>query len=141
MASTSGQLGRFLARTAGHVQFATLVLAGAVAFASVAAASDPLEAALVERVSGKTSGVEFMDYLRLGQVIHLGPHDTIVLSYKASCVRETITGGTVTVGIERSQVQSGDVERIVGRCGSGKREFTDAQGTIAGRTFRGGLTR
>jgi hypothetical protein len=47
----------------------------------------------------------------------------IVLSYKASCVRETITGGTVTVEIERSQVQSGEVERIVGRCGSGKRKF------------------
>jgi hypothetical protein len=141
MASTSSQFGRFLARTAGRVRFVTLVLGGAVAFASVAAAADPFEVAMVESTSGKTSGVEFMDYVHLGQVIHLGSHDTIVLSYKASCVRETITGGTVTVGIERSQVQSGEVERIVGRCGSGKREFTDAQGAIAGRIFRGGLMR
>jgi hypothetical protein len=140
MASNFGQLSRFWARTAGQAQFAALVLAGALAFPSVAAAADPFEAAVVESISGNSSGVEFMDYLRLGQVIHLGPHDTIVLSYKASCVRETITGGTVTVGIEGSQVQSGEVERIVGRCGSGKREFTDAQGAIAGRTFRGGLT-
>src|SRR5258706_15347656 len=60
---------------------------------------------------GNPSGVEFMDYVRAGQVIRLGPHQTIVLSYMASCVRETITGGTVTVGTQRSEVQSGHVRR------------------------------
>ena len=38
-------------------------------------------------------------------MIHLSPHDWIVLSYLKSCVRETITGGTVTVGVERSEVE------------------------------------
>jgi hypothetical protein len=139
MASNSSQLSHVLARTVGHVQFATLALAGVVAFASVAAAADPVEVALVESIRGNSSGVEFMDYLRVGRVIHLDPHETIVLSYKASCVRETITGGTVTVGIDRSQVQSGKVKRFDGRCDAGKMVLTGAQSEIAGRTFRGGL--
>ena len=139
MASNSSQLSRFLAKTAGQAQFAIAVFAGAVTFASVAAAADPLEVAVVESISGNSSGVEFMDYLHLGQVIRLGPQETIVLSYKASCVRETITGGTVTVGLDGSQVRSGEVQRSVGRCGEGKSALTGAQ-SIAGRTFRGGFT-
>ena len=138
MASNFGQLSRFLASTAGQVQFAALVLAGALAFPSIATAADPSKVAVVESISGKSSGVEFMDYLHLGQVIRLGPHETIVLSYETSCVRETITGGTVTVGLDRSQVQSGEVQRFVGRCGEGKPELTGAP-SIAGRTFRGGI--
>jgi hypothetical protein len=137
MASNSSQLSRFLARTAGQGQFAVLAFAGAVAFASVAVAN-PSEVAVVESISGNSSGLEFMDYLHLGQVIRLSPRDTLVLSYKASCVRETITGGTVTVGLDRSQVQSGEVQRSIGRCSEGKSELTGAQ-SIAGRTFRGGL--
>src|SRR3974377_1354640 len=88
MASNSRQLSRFLARTAGQAQFAAVVFAGAVAFASVAAAANPSEVAVVESISGNSSGVEFMDYLHLGQVIRLSPRETLVLSYKASCVRE-----------------------------------------------------
>ena len=140
MASNSSQLSRFLARTAGQAQFAALVLAGALAFPSVAAAADPSKVAVVESISGNSSGVEFMDYLHLGQVIRLNNRETLVLSYKASCVRETITGGTVTVGLDRSQVQSGEVRRSVGRCGEGKMEVTRALNDIGGRTFRGGLT-
>jgi hypothetical protein len=137
MANNSSQFS--LARTLGHVQFATLALAGVVAFASVAAAADPVEVAVVESISGDSSGVKFLDYLRLGQVIRLNPHETIVLSYRTSCVREMITGGTVTVGIDRSQVQSGEVKRFEGRCGAGKMVLTGAQSEIAGRIFRGGL--
>jgi len=137
MASNFGQLSRFLASTAGQVQFAALVLAGALGFPSVAAAADPFEVAVVESISGNSSGVAFMDYLHLGQVIRLSPHETLVLSYKASCLQETITGGTVTVGLDRSQVRSGEVQRSVGRCGEGKK-VTDAQ-SVAGRTFRGGI--
>ena len=139
MASNSGQLSRFLAKTAGQAQFAILVLAGAVTFASVAAAADPLEVAVVESISGNSSGLEFMDYLRLGQLIRLNPHETIVLSYKGSCVRETITGGTVTIGTERSSVQSGQVRRLGGQCDTGRMVLTgDSHIAIAGRSFRGG---
>jgi hypothetical protein len=48
--------------------------------------------------------------------------------------------GTVTVGIEHSQVQSGDVKRVNGSCSAGKVELTGEQIAIAGRTYRGGLT-
>src|SRR6516165_11155951 len=99
MASNSSQLSRILARTAGQGQFAALVFAGVAAFASVAPAN-PSEVAVVESISGNSSGVEFMDYLHLGQVIRLNNRETLVLSYKASCLRETITGGTVTVGLD-----------------------------------------
>ena len=133
MASKSSLLRRFSARTAGHA----LVLAGAVAFASAAAAADPVEVALVESVSGNPSGVEFMDYVQAGQIIRLGPHDTIVLRYMSSCLRETITGGIVTVGIDSSEVQSGKVGRVRERCDTGKMVLTGAHGDIGGRTFRG----
>src|ERR1700732_2216934 len=83
------------------------------------------------------SGVEFMDYVHAGQVIRLGPHQTIVLSYMASCVRETITGGTVTVGTQRSEVQSGHVRRIEGHCYSGRMELTGEEAHVGGRVFRG----
>ena len=39
-------------------------------------------------------------------MIKLGPRDTIVLGYLKSCWRETITGGTVTVGAEQSEVKA-----------------------------------
>jgi hypothetical protein len=64
----------------------------------------------------------------------------MVLNYRNSCIQETITGGTVTVGIEHSEVQSGDVKRINGSCGAGKVELTGAQTAISGRAYRGGLT-
>jgi hypothetical protein len=69
-------------------------------------------------------------------VIRLGPHQTIVLGYIASCVRETITGGTVTVGTQRSEVQSGHVRRIEGHCYSGRMEPTGEQAHVGG-VFRG----
>jgi hypothetical protein len=133
MAKNSSLLSRFLAKTARHA----LVLAGVVAFASATAAA-PVEVALVESVSGNPSGVEFMDYLRPGQVIRLAPHETIVRGYRTSCVRETITGGTVTVGTDSSEVQSGEVRSAREQCDTGKVVLTSAHSDIGGRTFRGG---
>jgi hypothetical protein len=100
-----------------------------------AAAADPIAVALVE--SSNSPGVEFMDYLQAGQIIRLGPHQTIVLSYMSSCLRETITGGTVTVGTDWSEVQSGEVRRLRGQCDAGKMVLTGAQTHIGGRAFRG----
>jgi hypothetical protein len=106
-----------------------------MAIVASAAAAAPLEVALVESLTGP--GVGFMDYVQAGQVIRLGPHDTIVLSYISSCLRETITGGTVTVGTDWSEVQSGEVRRMRGQCDVAKVVLTGAQSAIAGRTFRG----
>jgi hypothetical protein len=113
-----------------------LAAAGAVMIASTATAA-PVEVALVESLTGNTSTVEYMDYLRPGQIIRLGPRDTLVLTYMTSCVRETIRGGTVTIGTDASNVQSGEVVRVGGECGGGKIMLTGAQTAIGGRSFRG----
>jgi hypothetical protein len=138
MASNSGRLSRFLGATGGQVRLAALAVAMVTAVASATAAAAPLDVALIESMSGNSRGLQIMDYVQAGQIIHLEPHETIVLSYKASCVRETITGGTVTIGIDRSLVQSGQVRRIDTPCETGKTVLTGALSDIAGRTFRGG---
>lgn len=122
--------------TAGINRLSILAAAGAMMFASAAAAG-PIEVALVESMSGNTSTVGYMDYLKPGQVIRLGARDTLVLTYMSSCVRETIRGGTVTIGTDSSDVQSGEVVRFRGECGVGKIVLTGAQTPIGGRTFRG----
>src|SRR5262245_23111717 len=137
MARISGGLSRLLAA----VGFAAVVLA---ANASTPAAAGPLEVALIESYSGTSRAVQTMQYVQAGQTIRLERHETIVLSYNDSCVRETITGGTVTVGIDRSQVQSGQVTRSQGPCYvPSKMVLTSVRGDIAsaGRSFRGGPVR
>ncbi len=93
--------------------------------ASAAHAQTPV--ALVEEVTGTPPGVEFMDYVSPGKVIALGPRDAIVLGYIRSCWRETIRGGTVTVGQERSDVAGGNVERVKVRCDGGRMELAAEQ--------------
>jgi hypothetical protein len=95
------------------------------------------QTALVEDVNSKTAGVEFMDYVKVGKVIRLEPQDTIVLSYLKSCWRETISGGTVTVGSEQSEVQLGGVERHKVDCDGGKLMLTaQLASQAAGMVFR-----
>jgi hypothetical protein len=113
-----------------------LTATAAVTIASAAAAG-PIEVALVESFTGNTSTLEYMDYLRPGQVIRLSPQDTLVLTYVRSCVRETIRGGIVTIGTDRSDVESGEVVRDKGECGARQIVLTGGQTAIGGRTFRG----
>jgi hypothetical protein len=116
--------------------FAVLAVIGVIALTSGAAA-DPIEVALVESTSSNRFDARPMDYVRAGQIIRLGPRDTIVLTYMSSCLRETITGGTITIGPDWSEVQSGVVQRLPAQCGSGKVVLTGVQSPIAGTTFRG----
>jgi hypothetical protein len=94
-------------------------------FATPALAQAPV--ALVEEVVGKPPGVEFMDYVAAGKVIKLGPRDSIVLGYLKTCWRETIRGGTVTVGPAQSEVQGGAVDRVRVECDGGRMELAAAQ--------------
>src|SRR3954454_15475349 len=95
----------------------TVVAVVALATDGYARASAPLvPTALVEDVQSATAGVEFMDYVGNRQVINLAPGDVLVLSYLKSCEHETITGGTVKVGTERSEVQGGQVVRTTVPC-------------------------
>jgi hypothetical protein len=93
--------------------------------------------ALVEDVKGTGVDVEFMDYVGAGQVIKLRPGDVLVLSYLKSCEHETITGGTVTVGVEHSEVDGGKVAHTKVACDGGKVELSSRQATeTAATAFR-----
>ena len=93
--------------------------------------------ALVEDVKSTTAGVEFMDYVGAGQVIKLQPRDVLVLSYLKSCEHETITGGTVRVGSEQSEVDGGKIARAKVPCDGGKIRLTSAQANAsAASAFR-----
>ena len=117
----------------------TIYLAAAVVAELIFARSAGPPVAVVEAVSGNPADVEFMDYVEVGKVIHLNPQDGLVLSYMKSCVREAITGGVVTVGVERSEVESGKVERDVVPCEAGKMLLTAQTGSqSAALVLRGG---
>jgi hypothetical protein len=93
--------------------------------------------ALVEDVKSATTDIEFMDYVGSGQVIKLEPRDVLVLSYLKSCEHETITGGTVIVGAERSDVRDGQIVRAKVPCDGGKIRLSSQQASkSAASAFR-----
>jgi hypothetical protein len=112
-------------------RFAGLAATAAVMIVSAGAAG-PIEVALVEDLSSNSASVQLMDYLQVGRVIHLAPMDTLVLTYMTSCVREKITGGTVTIGTDSSEVQLGQVVRSRGLCGEKKGQITSERNLFYG---------
>ena len=109
-----------------------------VALASVGPAAAQSPVAVVVDVTGGPAGLGFMDYVAAGRVIRLGPQGTLVLSYMTSCVRETISGGTVTIGATRSEVADGTVARRTLACGAGRMTGSRSQASgRAGQVFRG----
>src|SRR3954469_8520515 len=106
---------------------AALSLVAVTTAASARAPAPRVPTALVEDVKSATAGVEFMDYVGKGQVIKLGADDVLVLSYLKSCAHETITGGTVTVGLQQSDVQNGKVVRAKVLCEGGKMQLVAEQ--------------
>ena len=119
---------------------AATIAASALTFATQGYARAPaplVPTALVEDVKSATAGVEFMDYVGNRQVINLGPADVLVLSYLKSCEHETITGGRVTVGTERSDVQGGKVVRAKVPCNGGNMQLSAQQASqSAASSFR-----
>ncbi len=119
-----------------------LLVATMAAFAGTTQVSAHLPApmvptALVEDVQSPTTGIEFMDYVGNGQVIKLAPGDILVLSYLKSCAHETITGGTVVVGAEQSDVRDGQVVRTKVPCDGGKIRLSSQQASkSAASAFR-----
>ncbi len=104
----------------------------AFAFVLIAVPAFAQQAALVEDAKGKNLDVDFMDYVDAGRVIKLAPGDELVLGYLRSCWRETIKGGTVTVGAEQSTVEGGTVRREKVECDGGKMRLTQSQSGQAG---------
>jgi hypothetical protein len=114
-----------------------MAAAGAAVFAlsgqAFARAPAPLvPIALVEDVKSKSADIEFMDYVGTGQVIRLAPQDVLVLSYLRSCEHETITGGTVRVGMEKSDVEGGTVARSKVPCNGGNMKLSAQQANASG---------
>jgi hypothetical protein len=118
----------------------SLIVAAVLVSATQVSARAPapmIPTALVEDVKGATAEVEFMDYVGSGQVIRLEGGDVVVLSYLKSCEHETITGGTVTVGAERSDVQGGRIVRAKVPCDGGKMRLSSEQASAsAASAFR-----
>jgi hypothetical protein len=116
---------------------ATVALLAGVAQVSAHEPAPKVPTALVEDVRSASAGVEFMDYVGSGQVIKLGPHDTLVLSYLQSCEQETITGGTVVVGTQQSNVQGGQIARAKSPCDGGNVRLSEAEASkSAASAFR-----
>ena len=88
--------------------------------------------ALVESISIPVKGVEAMDYLTPGMVVQLGSSAVLVINYLASCVRETITGGTATIGTTQSAVDKGNVARRRVECDGAELQLTAAQSDQGG---------
>jgi hypothetical protein len=121
----------------------TLVAATVAAVLAVATqvsahiAAPMIPTALVEDVQGATADIEFMDYVGSGQVIKLQPGDVLVLSYLKSCEHETITGGTVIVGAEQSDVRDGLIVRTKVPCDGGRMRLSSQQASkSAASAFR-----
>ncbi|MBX9823835.1 MAG: hypothetical protein K2Y27_02455 [Xanthobacteraceae bacterium] len=100
------------------------------AFAKAPAPLVPI--ALVEDVKSASADVEFMDYVGTGQVIKLAPQDVLVLSYLKSCAHETITGGTVHVGADKSEVEGGKIVRSKVPCNGGNMKLSAQQANASG---------
>lgn len=95
--------------------------------------------AIVEDINMPSPPVQFMDFLEPGKKINLGANGTLVLGYLHSCQRETIKGGVVVIGKEKSKVTGGQVEWLRVECDGGNMELTTAQaGKSAVTVFRAG---
>jgi hypothetical protein len=112
---------------------AVLTAALAISNQALARAPAPLvPTALVEDVESASADIEFMDYVGTGQVIKLEPSDVLVLSYLKSCEHETITGGTVHVGSDKSDVEGGKIVRTKVRCNGGYMKLSPEQANASG---------
>ena len=104
-----------------------MIIAAFAAFLGGQTARAGSPVAIVEDVSGTVNGVELLEYVDSGRSIKLGAKGTLVLGYLNSCVRETINGGSVTVGKEQSTVQGGKVSRERVECDGGNLQLTHEQ--------------
>jgi hypothetical protein len=97
-----------------------------------AADSGGVPTALVESISAPVAGVTAFDYLRQGSTVTLPANDVLTLDYISQCVRETITGGTVTIGADRSTVDGGSVKRSRSDCDGGDLQLAanQSQGAV-----------
>lgn len=113
------------------------IVAAAAVLASITSSAAQSPVAIVEDVKGKVAGVEFMDYVAPGKVIKLGADGAVVLSYMASCWRETIKGGVAIVGTDESKTSLAEVSREKVECDNKRAQLSDREAAqSAATTFR-----
>ena len=101
----------------------------------------PEPAAIVEDIDSTQPTVDVFEYLEVGRSLKLAAGDTLILGYLASCVRETIRGGGVTVGARQSAVEGGMVIREKVECDGGDAKLSSGEASQSGViAFRQGLT-
>lgn len=109
--------------------FATLAVGG-IALVAATAAARPT--AIVEEVTVPGTGVEELEYVQAGRALNVPPGARLVLAYLASCVREEIVGGSVTVGDRESTVTGGQVTRTTPPCAGSTLALSDRQARSSG---------
>ena len=87
-----------------------------------ALASGPV--AIVEDIAADHAGIGPFEYVDAGRVIDLGAAGRLVIGYLKSCVRETVTGGRVTVEAEKSRIEGGTVARELVECDGGRLQLS-----------------
>jgi hypothetical protein len=99
---------RILGMSAAHRL--NLAVVGLIAATSVGVAEPT---ALVESVVTQSASANVMSYVETGKTFRLGTEDTMTLSYPDACLRETITGRTVTIGrVRRGTSPNSDLRRL-----------------------------
>lgn len=83
-----------------------------------AAAGEPV--AVIEQVAAPSTGLQFMDFVEVGRLIKLRSGESLTLGYFGSCIQETITGGSVQIGTDKSDVEGGEVARQQVECDGGR---------------------
>jgi len=117
------------------MRYAHLLFSIALFVPVLAMAGEP--AAIIEDIDVEKSDIQFMDYVSAGKVITLGKNGTLVLGYLKNCLREKISGGTVTVGNDKSKVVGGTVRRETVECDGGNLNLKAAEaGKSAVTVFR-----
>lgn len=94
---------------------ALLLAIGLLAGPARLLAAEPV--AIVEEISSVRGDLQVMDFLETGRTITLTAGETLTLGYLAGCRRETIIGGTVTIGQTESAVSGGTVSSETADCG------------------------
>jgi hypothetical protein len=69
--------------------------------------------------------------------VKLPPGATLTIGYFSSCERESIAGGTVIVGRDRSTVEGGTVKRQKVECDGGRMLLSEDQNKSGALSFRG----
>lgn len=96
----------------------------------LALALAPAPTAIVDSIRGDIDLTE-LQLLAPGTTVDLGQTARIRLAYFASCVHETVRGGTLRIGVTASLAVEGQVERVTADCTPPRSRFgADAVGAL-----------